>query len=258
MDKFLSFADLPPSFQFVLNAVLCTLRPHDTPQQTEMERELAIGAFLAIGPRDALEAMWAGQAVAMSHAAMAEWMEVGRPGLDPDAAARHRRDAVRLSKTGAQMVRLIQSRRRQAARAASADSENNPIAAALAGLSRTEVPATPAQASAPASAQAPARPSAPVVAQAAARPQAPVTAKTPATAGAEPAGRRPVPAVAACSAGEIAAVAAAALGRSRTGAPTGLPELPGMSAAVASAAAALSRAGLLNSVALPNLPEAAA
>jgi hypothetical protein len=59
MSEPLTLETLPPHYRFALHAMLCSLAPIADSDRDEMQRHLAIDAFLAIGPRDALEAMWA-------------------------------------------------------------------------------------------------------------------------------------------------------------------------------------------------------
>jgi hypothetical protein len=234
MSNLSSLAALPTSFRFVLNTVLCCLRQQADDAQSQAERDLAIEAFTAIGPRDALEAMWAGLAVLMTHAAMEAWMDVADHQDAPDEAKSHRRDAVMLTRTSAQLVRQLDQRRRQKAREAgeAPDSKPKPQAAA-APPPTAKLGAAPRQTSAPA---APGRSSAPArpAAQDAAAKAKPASAPVPPAAGAAP--RPQVPNAAAGA--QTAATAAPAV-----------PPIPGLPAAFGPAAAPISRAGLLASVA---------
>jgi hypothetical protein len=160
---------------------------------------------------------------------MVQWMAVGHPGVDRENAARLRQEAVKLSKAGAQMVRLIQSRRRQNARDAAPAKEKN------LGATRgpRTAPAEAAQAPAPAG-----TPRAPAPAAARAAPARAPTDRGPADrgtaghpvarTGAAPATQRPLQTVA-----DMAGLSA----------PADLGD------AIASVAATLSRSGLLSSVA---------
>jgi hypothetical protein len=237
MSECLSLTNLTPGFEFILTSVLCALRPRGNARLDEIQRSLATDTFLAIGPRDALEAIWAGQAVAMSHAALAAWEEMGRTEDDPDLADRLRRTAVMLTKAGAQMVRLIQSRRRQNARDAAPAQEGSRTS----GTRQSANPAAPAggpqRASEPpaAASRPPSRPRSaePAPARHPARPAPALPPVRPATPA--PAIRMPEPV--------------------RSPLIPGLPDRPGLPAALATAAAALSRSGLLSSVAHTVLPE---
>jgi hypothetical protein len=214
---------LPPSFKFVINAMLATLRPLGDAELDRMEHDLALEAFLAIEPRDALEALWAGQVVAMSHAAMMAWREVG-VSEDPDRAERYQRSAVMLTRAGAQMIRLIETRRKRQAREAHCDKEYSPIVQATA-------PTPPTAATRP---DVPPRrpPAGPVAAAPAARPVAGSGSVPAAPAARAPAG--PITAgPAAPAAGSVAAAGSTATGAPR--APAGVLPVPPAGPAVASA-----------------------
>jgi hypothetical protein len=114
--------------QAVLGTVLASLHDDpDVPAATrQADRDRLTAALTDLAPQDALEAMLAAQIVLMFHGALDTVRRIAEPGLPREEVDKLRKFGMTMSKTGMQMMRMMQQRRRQAARDAAAEAPADP------------------------------------------------------------------------------------------------------------------------------------
>jgi hypothetical protein len=121
----------------ILSATLDTLPVDPNPEVARAQREAATAALAALRPRDAVEAMFAAQAVAAHYAAMECFGRAAQPEVSDQVGMRLLGTAVALSRLAADQVRALE-RRQATTRGAAQDAQ--PEVAATRPTSRRNLP----------------------------------------------------------------------------------------------------------------------
>jgi hypothetical protein len=108
----LAGSDHQPFTEALLDRVLSTIRTSTNDPAAAANRIAAAAAALAaFKPADEVEAMLAGQAVAMHHMAMECFRRAGLPDQHPDVASKLRRDGANLCRGVVDMVDVLDRKR---------------------------------------------------------------------------------------------------------------------------------------------------
>lgn len=104
-------SDDPEVQRALISDVVGALGMRPGTEQHDQRASAAFGLLASFKPRDAVEAMLAGQVVALNNAGMAALRRAVGPDLPPEVASRLRRDATAMFRTVGELVEVIESRR---------------------------------------------------------------------------------------------------------------------------------------------------